>query len=313
MYVIAEIGFNHGGSADLTVKMVEAAASAGADAVKLQSFYASDLVMPENELYQAFKAGELSQGGHARARKAAAECGIDFVSTPFSPRWVDFLEGLEPAGYKVASMDVNNHVLLKAIAETGKKVYISSGASTLEEVKTSVDFLNENGAGDVCALHCVSNYPTRPEDAMLYMIPRMKKALNAKAVGFSDHTLGTAVAVAAVALGAKVVEKHFTIDKNLTGPDHKISADIGEMRLLVEQVRQAEAAVRESAEAGRADEDKRRAMRRGVYAACDIAEGEIITLEMLSLVRPEVTPLEDLEKIVGKTADRSFKKGSPVN
>lgn len=315
VYVIAEIGFGHGGSESLAAEMIRAAAGAGADAVKLQSFFASDLYFPDHELYPVFEAGELSEEAHARLAKVAAEEGIDFLSTPFSPYWVDVLEELDPAGFKIASMDVNNPVLQRAIAATGRRVYLSTGASEMAEVQKAIGVLRESGAGEVIALHCVSNYPTRPEEAGLWMIPLMRKELGVR-VGFSDHTLGIEAAAEAAALGAVVIEKHFTTDKNLPGPDHALSADPAGMRALVEAVRDAEPVENppEPPEGykARPDADKRAAMRRGIYAARDIAEGEVVTLADLKLLRPEVTPLEELDNILNTKAMRGYETGEAI-
>lgn len=311
-YVIAEIGFSHNGDIALATAMIEKAAECGVDAVKFQSFFADDLYFPDNEIHAIFKAGETSVENHARLKKAADANGVGFLSTPFSPYWVDVLESLDPAGFKIASMDVNNPVLLKAVAQKGRRVYLSTGAAGLGEIKSAVRILWENGAKDIVVFHCVSNYPTRPQDAALSMIPSLREELGMP-IGFSDHTLGIAVPIAAVALGAVAVEKHFTLDKNLPGPDHKISADPSEMSALVAALKDVEAALPLPPSARtRADADKKKAMRRGIYAAVGVKKGEIITLESLRLVRPEVTPLEKLGKLIGKPARRDYSPGDPL-
>ncbi|VAX23153.1 N-acetylneuraminate synthase [hydrothermal vent metagenome] len=310
-YIIAEIGFNHGGNVNLAVKMVESAASAGANAVKFQSFLASDLYLPDNENYALFKAGELSEEDHLLLRRVAEDNKVDFLSTPFSVKWANFLDKLNPAGFKVASMDLNNPVLLKAVAQKGRKVYLSTGASSFLEVKSSLEYLKKWGADDVCVFHCVSNYPTKPEDACLSRIPEMIDELKVQ-VGFSDHTLGIYTPLAAVAMGAEVIEKHFTIDKSLNGPDHAISIDPAELKELVSAVQDVEKAVKPNEQIARPDDNKRAVMRRGIYAGKDIAQGEIITIESLKLVRPEVVPLEELEKIESKPAVRPYKRNDPL-
>ena len=313
-YVIAEIGFNHGGSVDLACDMIHSAVESGADAVKFQSFYASDLYFPDHEHYKIFEAGELSEADHVKLRDTARSAGIDFLSTPFSTRWVNFLETLNPAGFKIASMDLNNPVLQKAIARTSRKVYLSTGASEMKEIKLAVKRLQDNGAGEVIVFHCISNYPTALDEAGLWMIPKLKEELGVR-VGFSDHTLGATAAVEAVALGAEVVEKHFTTDKNLPGPDHAISSDPAELKELVEAVRNVEtvAVAKEPDNVKlRPDSDKKPAMRRGVYAGVNIAKGEMITLDKLALVRPEITPLENLDQITGQPASHDYQQGSVI-
>lgn len=309
-YIIAEIGFGHGGDVHLAVKMIEAAAKAGVNAVKFQSFHADDLYMPGEGAYDIFKHGELSEFDHTVLRNAAGEARVDFMSTPFSLHWVKVLEKLKPAGYKVASMDINNLALLEAVARPGRKVYLSTGGACLEEIRVAVKTLWDCGAEEVIVMHCVSNYPTKPEDAALYMIPTLKAEMGTR-VGFSDHTLGTALTVAAVAIGAVVIEKHFTLDKTLPGPDHAISADPEEMRSLVNAVHEVEKALVDVGQP-RADFAKRPVMRRGIYAVRDIAEGETVTPDMLRFVRPEVTPLSRLGDYLNKPAGRGYKKGEAL-
>lgn len=311
-YVIAEIGFSHNGDMNLATRMIEKAAECGVDAVKFQSFFADDLYFPINEVHAIFKAGETSIADHALLKKTADANGIDFLSTPFSPYWVNVLDSLDTSGFKIASMDVNNPVLLKAVAQKGRRVYLSTGAATLAEIKSAIKLLWDNGARDVVVFHCISNYPTLPQDAALSMIPALREELGIP-IGFSDHTLGIAIPIAAAALGAVVVEKHFTIDKNLPGPDHKISADPAEMTALVSALKEVKAAMTLAPfEKTRADAEKKKVMRRGIYAASNIKKGDIITLESLRLVRPEVTPLEKLGKFIGKPALKDYAQGEPL-
>jgi len=233
VYVIAEIGLNHGGYVKLAEEMIEAAGQLGADAVKFQSFYASDLYFPDHQLYPLFESLELSVSDHKALRKTAERAGVDFISTPFSVHWVETLDAMNPVGFKIASMDINNQVLQKAVAQTGRPVYLSTGASEFHEIKKAVDTLKRNGAEDICVFHCVSNYPTKPDDAMLWMIPKMIEEFDCK-IGFSDHTLGSETPLKAAALGAQVIEKHFTTDKSLPGPDNALSADPTEFKEMLE-------------------------------------------------------------------------------
>lgn len=311
-YVIAEIGLNHGGDADLAVKMIESAAESGANAVKFQSFYASDLYFPDHEFYSLFEACELDKGDHRRLRQAAEQVSVDFLSTPFSVHWVETLDRLNLAGFKIASMDINNPVLQKAVAQTGRPVYLSTGASEFEEIKTAVKRLRQYCAGDICVMHCVANYPTKPEDAMLWMIPKMMDELECR-IGFSDHTIGIETPLKAVALGAQVIEKHFTIDKSLPGPDNALSCDPTELKKLLEGLKEVEPVeIAPPLSDGKRPDMKSKASRRGIYAGQDIADGEVITLEMLKLVRPEVTPLERLDQILEEPAHRSYRVGEAL-
>jgi sialic acid synthase SpsE len=314
-YLIAEIGFNHGGDVDLAARMIEAAADAGADAVKFQSFTADDLYFPGHEAYAIFAAGELGEEDHHRLKRVADRRGIDFLSTPLGVRWVDFLDRLGVPGFKIASMDVANPVLLDAVGRCGKRVYLSTGGATVDEIRTGVDRLAAAGASSVCVLHCVSNYPTRPDEAALATIPLLR-SLFGDDVGFSDHTLGVAVPTGAVALGARVIEKHFTIDNALPGPDNATAADPVAFAALVAAAREVEAATAATASlaaADRPDGAKRSIMRRSAYAAAPIAAGEIITLDRLRLVRPEGAPLgETLALRLGKPATKKYDFGEPV-
>jgi len=312
VYVIAEIGLNHGGDVKLAKEMIESAVESGVDAVKFQSFYASDLYFPDHQLYPLFESMELSVKDHKRLRQTAERAGIDFLSTPFSVHWVETLDAMNPAGFKIASMDINNPVLQKAVAQTGRPVYLSTGASEFAEIKTAVNRLNQNGSGDLCVFHCVANYPTKPDDAMLWMIPKMIEELDCK-IGFSDHTLGPETPLKAAALGAQVIEKHFTIDKSLPGPDNALSADPAEFKALVEGLKDVQPATIPVPQSDCERPDmKSKTSRRGIYAGQDIAEGEVITLDMLKLLRPPATPLEKLDIILEEPAHKAYRAGETL-
>ena len=227
-------------------------------------------------------------------------------------QWVDILDRLGVKGFKVASMDMTNHLLLKAIAGKKKTVYLATGVGSLDEVKNSVKVMKKHGARDIVVLHCISNYPTKPEDIHLGFMSDIAKATNLP-VGFSDHSLGVAAPLAAIALGATVIEKHFTTDKNLDGPDHKISLDPAELKALTEGAKVVAAAMSPMKSANkRPDIGNRSTMRRGVYAAKDMKKGDKITLEKLKFVRPEITPMEKLDSILKTRAVRDFKANEPI-
>ena len=311
-YIIAEIGFNHGGSLKLAERMIRAAAKSGANAVKFQSYKVGDICLPSNKYYNIVKTGELTVEDHRKLKKLADTLKIDFLSTPFSVQWVDILDRLGVKGFKVASMDMTNHLLLKAIAGKKKTVYLATGVGSLDEVKNSVKVMKKHGARDIVVLHCISNYPTKPEDIHLGFMSDIAKATNLP-VGFSDHSLGVAAPLAAIALGATVIEKHFTTDKNLDGPDHKISLDPAELKALTEGAKVVAAAMSPMKSANkRPDIGNRSTMRRGVYAAKDMKKGDKITLEKLKFVRPEITPMEKLDSILKTRAVRDFKANEPI-
>lgn len=298
---IAEVGFNHGGDPGLGAEMVHVAARAGADAVKLQTFRATELTLKSWEHFDLVRHGEMGLDGHRILAAAAAEAGIALFSTPFSPWAVGVLEEIGVPAYKIASMDVTNLPLLREVARTGKPVLLSTGMATLAEIGAAVDALLGAGNGGLCLLHCVSHYPADPGDINLRTMEQLAETFGLP-VGFSDHVLGNAVALAAVARGACVVEKHFTTDKGLPGPDHKLSADPEEFLALVEGIRAVEAALgRPAADEGRPDRANAALARRGLYAATSLAAGTVVTEDAVKCVRPErgFRP-DDIGRIVGR-------------
>jgi N-acetylneuraminate synthase len=250
-WVIAEIGANHNGDMSLCRRLIDAAQAAGADAVKFQSWSKESLVSQAEfarrapyakldpsrlSLEQSIERYQLSPERH---RQIAAYCGernVPFFSSCFSASEVQLLESLEVPAYKVASMDVNHLPLLDVVAGTGKPVVLSTGMATLGEIERALERLRRGGAGPVALLHCVSVYPAEPAETNLRNIPMLAETFGVP-VGFSDHSLGIALALAAVALGACILEKHFTVDKSLEGWDHAISADPSDLAALVEGAR----------------------------------------------------------------------------
>mgnify|MGYP005845987103 CR=1 FL=1 len=312
-YIIAEIGFNHEGDIHLAIKMIEAAAEAGANAVKFQSYQAANLVLKTMEHYDLIKAGEMNTEDHGRLMKAAHQNGVAFLSTPYSVESMEMLDKMGVPAFKVASMDLTNLPFLRSIAQKDKPMIISTGLAILKEVADAVDIVNKAGNNQIVLLHCISKYPAVAEDANLRTIPMMCDAFDLP-VGFSDHMLGNAVSLAAVSLGACAVEKHFTIDKNLPGPDHKISADKEELTQLVNSIREVEKSLgKPCLNEERPDRQWAKAFRRGVFAAVDIPAGTVITAEMLKSVRPEtgVSPVF-FDWIVGRTARVSISKETPI-
>ena len=230
-YVIAEIGSNHNGDMDLALRMIDAAREAGADCVKFQSWTKQSLfsksVYRDNQaLEREIDAYSVSDGELGRLSGYCREAGIHFSSTPFSLPEVDFLvEDCAAPFVKVASMDLDNHSFLQQIASRGKPVVLSTGLGTLAEIDQAVRAIEETGNRRIVLLHCVSNYPPDDSDVNLRNIDMLRDNYPDYPVGFSDHTIGTAIPLAAVARGAAVIEKHFTLDKGMEGWDHKVSAD----------------------------------------------------------------------------------------
>ncbi len=312
-YVIAEIGFNHEGKEELGAEMIRAAARSGADAVKFQTFKADELTLRNFEHFDLIRRGELSGEAHQRLAAVAAEEGVCFLSTPFSAWAVEVLEKTGAPAYKIASMDVTNIPLRRLVAETRKPVILSTGMATIDEIAEAVEALKAAGNGQLVLLHCVSRYPAEAENVNLRTMEQIAETFGLP-VGYSDHAMGNEVALAAVALGARVIEKHFTTDKGLPGPDHKLSADAGELEELVKGIRRVEQALgRRAADAGRPDRDSAAQARRSLFAARDIPAGTIIGPEDVKCVRPErgLSP-RDIETVLGRPAKTDIGEEEPI-
>lgn len=225
-YLIAEIGLNHNSDNDLTKRMIEAAAKSGADAVKFQSYTATLFVDPQNQkaagLYNIFASLELSLEQHLLFQKEAKNCGLDFFSTPLTADWVERLDQIDTAMFKIASGDLRNEELLMAVTSFKRPLIISTGNSTKEEINRTRAFLEYRNFPNAAFLHCISAYPTPPHHTNLQSIEYLKSFALA---GFSDHSAGVEAPFAAAAMGASIIEKHFTLDTALEGPDHAISSN----------------------------------------------------------------------------------------
>lgn len=317
LWVVAEIGANHNGDMELCRRIVDAAKGSGADAVKFQSWSKDSLVSraeyARNTRYAKLdpsaltleQAVERYQFTPEQHREIAAHCrqrGITFFSSCFSASEVELLEELRAPAYKVASMDINHLPLLDVVASTGKPVLLSTGMATLGEIETALARLRRGGAGPVALLHCVSLYPCPPAEVNLRNIPMLERAFGVP-IGFSDHTLGVGVALAAVALGACIVEKHFTIDKALEGWDHAISADPTELAVIVREGRAVQEALGHSERiVGAAEFEKRKAFRRRAVARRDLPKGSRMRAEDLEFKRPGtgIGP-DQIDSVVGRT------------
>lgn len=306
-YIIAEIGFNHEGNMELAQRMIEAAARAGAHAVKFQTFKAIDLALPSAPHYEAIQCGEMDMEQHTTLARIASACNIDFLSTPFSINAVEMLESVGVGAYKIASMDCTNTYLLERIARTRKPVYLSTGMATLGEIAESLAFLTENKSGPVTLLHCLSCYPPGAEELNLAIIPFLKELFNVP-VGYSDHFPGIQACLAAAMLGAGVIETHFTLDASQQHGDHSHSADPEMLRQLITDIGLF-ARMTGSREAvyKRPDRKWAKHYRRGMYAARDLASGDTLTDADLLLCRPtsQLSPNE-IERIRGKSISRAI-------
>jgi N-acetylneuraminate synthase len=300
-YIVAEIGSNHNGDMSLCRRIIDAAKKAGADAAKFQSWSKASLIgraeFERNTKYakqdpsaltleQAVEKYQLTPEQHREAVTHCRSRDITFLSSCFSAQEVDLLESLDVPAYKIASMDVNHLPLLEVVARTGKPVILSTGMATLGEIETALGVLRRVGSGPVVLLHCISAYPCPPSEMNLMNIPTLRTAFGVP-VGLSDHSLGNAIPLAAVALGACLIEKHFTVDKKLEGWDHAISADPADLASLVQGSREVVAALgRAERVVGEAELQKRRVFRRRMVARRPLKKGEQLHPEDVDFKRP---------------------------
>jgi N,N'-diacetyllegionaminate synthase len=298
--IIAEAGDNHNGSEELAYKLIDAASEAGADFVKFQTFKSEAVISRFAQMadYQKINTGvtesqldmvkklELPFEAFVRLKKYAQKLRIGFLSTPFDFFSLEFLDSLELETIKVSSGDITNMPFLERLGRMGKKVILSTGMSDIEEVALALDILKRNGSGPVTLLHCNTEYPTPYEDVNLRAMVTLRDRFHVP-VGYSDHTLGTEVPVAAVALGAAVVEKHFTLDRNMDGPDHKASLEPEELAQMVRSIRNIEKAMGSGIKKPSMSESKNISIaRKSIVAACPIRKGEMLTEQNLSVKRP---------------------------
>jgi sialic acid synthase SpsE/CMP-N-acetylneuraminic acid synthetase len=317
VFVIAEAGVNHNGSADVALRLVDAAADAGADAVKFQMFTADTLVTADASTaeYQQAASGQLNQhamlreleltlNDFARVRQRCAERGVEFLATPFSAADLIALVTMGVPAVKLASTDLNNVALLRPATRAALPLIVSTGAATGAEIASAVDVLRDTGAADrTVLLHCVSSYPTEWDQANLRAIGELRQRFGLH-TGFSDHTLSEATGALAAAAGARVIEKHFTLDCSATGPDHAMSLEPGGLARYIDGIRHAEAALGEgSLDVAACEQEVRQIARKSVVAARDIAAGEVLTAEALTAKRPS-GGLEpgDIDRLVGRQA-----------
>ena len=323
VYIIAEAGDNHNGDFNTALKLVDVAKRAGADCVKFQTFVTEEIISKYAEMaeYQKKNTGkeesqfemvkrlELSFDEFRKIKEYCDRVGIQFLSTPFDLKSVDFLNELGVPFFKIPSGEITNYPYLIKIAHTGKPVVMSTGMCEPDEILTAINVLENNGGGEITLLHCNTEYPTPLKDVNLYAMRTMKKMFGKK-VGYSDHTKGIEVPVAAVALGACVIEKHFTLDKNMPGPDHKASLEPDELGRMVKNIRNIEIALGDGVKHVSESERKNIAIaRKSIVARRNIQEGEILTEDNLAVKRPGtgINPMQWME-VLGTRAVRDFKE-----
>ena len=325
-YIIAELGSNHNGDMKLAKKLIVEAKEAGADCVKFQSWsketifarkkYEDNYFIADDyrdrtdyTLEEIVDAYSISEEELLEMKKFADELGIDCTSTPFSKKEADFLvDKLESPFIKVASMDLNNYPFLEYLAKKGKPIVISTGLSELYEIDKAVKTIENAGNNQIVILHCVSTYPPVDSDVHLNNIKTLMAAYPEYPIGFSDHTLGTAIPLASVALGACLIEKHFTLDKNMEGWDHKVSATKDEMKDIVENSKRISDAMGSFRITATESDEKKREFRRSIVLTREMKKGEIIQEEVIDYKRPGGGFDPDMtDFIVGRTVNKDLK------
>ena len=326
-FIIAEAGVNHNGDVNLAKKLIDVAKGAGADAVKFQSFKAENVVTKTAQKakyqkqttgsgesqYEMIRKLELSDADFKKLASYARKKGILFLSTPFDKESVDLLDELGVPAFKIASGEITNFPLAKYIAKKGKPVILSTGMSTLDEIGEAVRVIKSEGIMDIVLLHCVTAYPAKVEDMNLRAMHTLKSAFKLP-VGLSDHTIGITVPIAAVALGAVAIEKHFTLDKNLPGPDHQASLEPRELKQMIKAIREVEKSLGNGVKSPTAEENEiKKVARRSIIAKVNIPKGTTVTEEMLEFKRPG-TGIEPKHKdeIIGAIAKVDIKRDDGI-
>lgn len=320
--IIAEAGVNHNGSIEMAKQLIDAAAIAGVDYVKFQTFKAEKLVTKEakqaeyqqrnaadESQYAMLKKLELSQAQHEELVSYCKQKGVRFLSTAFDLESIEYLHSLHLGVWKIPSGEITNYPYLKKIALYGESVIMSTGMCSMKDVEQAINVLLEHGLTkeQIMLLHCNTEYPTPMQDVNLKAMLQLRDEFGIK-VGYSDHTKGIEVPIAAVALGAEVIEKHFTLDRTLPGPDHKASLEPNELKAMVDAIRNIEQALGDGQKHVSASEEKNMAIaRKSIVAAKDIKRGELLTEENLTAKRPGlgISPMR-WEEVIGTKAIRDF-------
>lgn len=325
--VIAEAGVNHNGKLELAKSLIDLASDAGADVVKFQTFvpehvvsryadkasYQNDNTDREESQLDMLKKLMLKKEYYPILIDYAKNKGIQFISTPFDFDSIYYLSSFDLPFYKIPSGEIINLPYLEKIGGLCKPVIMSTGMSTIEEVRTAIEVLKKNGCPKVSLLHCNTQYPTPYEDVNLRAMNTLRENFNVE-VGYSDHTLGIEVSIAAVAMGATIIEKHFTLDKTMKGPDHKASLNPDELRDLVRSIRHIEKSMGTSVKmVTESEKENKKVVRKSIVAKCNIEKGEVFSKDNVTVKRPGtgISPM-DWYKVLGKTAIRDFKKDEMI-
>jgi len=330
LFFIAEAGVNHNGSVELGKQLIDVAIEAGADAVKFQTFKTDNIITPkapkssyhiettgrdeEQTWYELLKTQEMSRDMHIELMEHCDQNGIIFLSTPYDKDSADLLESLNLPAFKIASTDTNNIPLLSYIAAKGRPMILSTAMATMAEVKEAVSAVRDKGLEEFAVLQCTGNYPSGLADSNLRVMQTYAEKLNC-IIGYSDHTPDLVNPVAATAMGAKVYEKHFTIDKSLSGPDHRMSLEPEELKQTVKAIRDTEEALGSSEkEVLEVEKENRAKLRKSIIADTDIKKEQVIGKEMIAIKRPGngISPT-DIENILGKKATIDIPSGTVLS
>lgn len=327
VFIIAELSANHNGSLQNALDTIKAAKEIGANAIKLQTYRADTITLDSKgddfmikggtlwdgkSLYELYKEAYTPWEWHKELFEYARSLDIDIFSSPFDKSAVDFLEQFEPSAYKIASFEITDYNLIRYVASKGKPIIISTGIATYEEIKDVVNICKSEGNDQIVLLKCTSAYPAPIEEANLSMIPKLKEEFGVE-VGFSDHTLGTTAPIVATTFGAKIIEKHFILDKSIGGADSTFSLDKKEFALMIKEVRNSEKLI------GKVDftlsekQKNSRVHSRSLYVCKDIKKGETISEENIKSVRPGLgLHPKYLDEVLGKKAKRDLSFATPL-
>lgn len=326
-FIIAEAGENHNGSLELAYQLINKAVEAGADCIKFQTYVTEELVSKQAEKadyqkketdnhesqYDMLKKLELSFDDFKRLQQYSEKKGILFLSTPFDIKSIHFLNSIDIPCFKIPSGEITNYPYLLQIAYTGKDVILSTGMAEIDEIEEAITILKQNGTGKISLLHCNTEYPTLMEDVNLCAMLTLKEKFGLP-VGYSDHTQGIEVPIAAVALGAEIIEKHFTLDRNMNGPDHKASLEPNELKEMITAIRNIEKAMGNGIKTASQSEQKNKSIvRKSIVARQKILAGEIFSEENLAVKRPGsgISPMM-WNQVVGTKAKRVFEEDEMI-
>ncbi len=328
-FIIAEMSGNHNQSLERASEIVKAAADSGVHAIKLQTYTADTMTINHRgglfditdknslwygrNLYELYEEAHTPWEWHKPLFNYAESLGLICFSTPFDDTAVDFLETLNAPCYKIASFENTDHPLLKKVAQTGKPVFMSTGIADISDIVESVNVLKENGCREIVLLKCTSTYPATPENTNLVTIPELQRIFPDCIIGLSDHTMGIGASVASVALGARVIEKHFTLSRADGGVDSTFSMEPDEMKALVIESERAFLSLGKIQLNVQKAEEKSRVFKRSVYAVMDIKAGDIFTKENIRIIRPgDGLEPKYYEMIIGKKSTKDYKAGTPL-